>query len=223
MNSSSGRSLLDTNVYQHQALDKSQKEIRLLNVYAGKAGAVLRCSLQHISLEYEHRPPYETISYAWGEGDETQQGLVDIDGFTLRCPLNAEQALDCLRFEDTDRLLWIDSICIDQDDIKERGHQVGIMHEIYQSSACNRAYLGKADNYTKRALDNLSELNEEMCRKIDQDLNVWEMVGRGLEVGTGLHTKLDEEALIQFFDRPWFQYESRGHLRAGSMTSTDLT
>lgn len=66
--------------YKYRPLDPDRKEIRVLTVYAGKAGSNLRCSLSPISLEEEHHPKYETISYVWGKGEATQQGLLDVDG-----------------------------------------------------------------------------------------------------------------------------------------------
>ena len=61
---------------------------------------------------------------------------------TLHC------ALQYLRWQHNERYLWIDQICINQDDIKERGSQVQLMREIYSGATCVLAWLGqyKAEN-----------------------------------------------------------------------------
>lgn len=49
------------------------------------------------------------------------------------CRKNCEAALRRLRNDrNGGRLLWVDAICIDQDNKKERGHQVGLMQDVYR-------------------------------------------------------------------------------------------
>lgn len=45
-----------------------------------------------------------------------------------------ENALDHLRYEDRPRVLWLDSICIDQRNVLEKNHQVRLMSQIYAHS-----------------------------------------------------------------------------------------
>ena len=42
-------------------------------------------------------------------------------------------------------LFWIDAICINQDDMLERGHQVGFMRDIYSTADFVMAWLGRGD------------------------------------------------------------------------------
>jgi hypothetical protein len=44
------------------------------------------------------------------------------------------------------RLLWIDAICINQQDVQERNHQVRIMSHIYKWAECVRVWLGGPTN-----------------------------------------------------------------------------
>ncbi|KAH7364025.1 heterokaryon incompatibility protein-domain-containing protein [Rhexocercosporidium sp. MPI-PUGE-AT-0058] len=48
--------------------------------------------------------------------------------------------------------LWIDAVCIDQNNIEERGQQVSLMFEIYTKASVVIAWLGGEDEYTVPAL-----------------------------------------------------------------------
>lgn len=41
------------------------------------------------------------------------------------------------------RIVWIDAVCINQDDIGERGHQVGLMPQIYSGAKTVLMYIGE--------------------------------------------------------------------------------
>jgi hypothetical protein len=74
-------------------------------------------------------PEYEALSYVWGSGENKQKIL--IDGQQLSVTANLAEALEYLYNRDGPRKLWVDAICINQEDIPERSQQVGNMTEIY--------------------------------------------------------------------------------------------
>lgn len=51
--------------------------------------------------------------------------------------------------------IWIDAICINQDDLEERALQVRIMDKIYSQAAETIVWLGAADEYTPAAVDTI--------------------------------------------------------------------
>lgn len=55
---------------------------------------------------------------------------------------NCEAALRRLRLQSRNRRLWIDAICINQQDISEKSHQVRLMSRIYSNASQVLAYLG---------------------------------------------------------------------------------
>lgn len=52
-------------------------------------------------------------------------------------------------------LLWIDSICINQEDVEERNSQVKIMGDIYKNASTVVIWLGASDDYTRIAFGTL--------------------------------------------------------------------
>ncbi|KAF8850370.1 heterokaryon incompatibility, partial [Acephala macrosclerotiorum] len=86
---------------------------------------------------------YEALSYMWGS--EEYPILLDVDGHERFIRNNLWQALKHLRYPNKKRILWVDAICIDQSNNKERGHQVAQMSEIYAQATNVRLWLGLDD------------------------------------------------------------------------------
>ncbi|KAK2061504.1 HET-domain-containing protein, partial [Colletotrichum caudatum] len=57
--------------------------------------------------------------------------------------INCANALRRLRFPGWARDVWVDAICINQEDSNERSHQVGIMQYIYATAIRVVVYLGE--------------------------------------------------------------------------------
>lgn len=56
-------------------------------------------------------------------------------------------------------VLWIDALCINQDDNRERGHQVEMMGDIYRKASCVLSWLGTPDAFEleEKGLDTYSD------------------------------------------------------------------
>lgn len=92
----------------------------------------IACDLQVASLKNE--PNYEALSYTWGppfNGQSLEYGTILLSGAVTRATGNLFHALRRLRLPNTIRTLWIDAICINQDDVLERSQQVAMMSQIY--------------------------------------------------------------------------------------------
>ncbi|KAF4211226.1 hypothetical protein CNMCM5878_002911 [Aspergillus fumigatiaffinis] len=61
--------------------------------------------------------------------------------------------------EGPERWCWIDQICINQDDIAERGAQVAIMDQIYKNAVFTLVWLGPGDSYTDMAIKTIEKLD----------------------------------------------------------------
>jgi hypothetical protein len=86
----------------------------------------LHCELEYSSLD--HNPIYEALSYTWGDASIKLSILCGNNPFPVTS--NLHEALLRLRSEKEARKVWIDAICINQDDIAERNAQVALMGDM---------------------------------------------------------------------------------------------
>ncbi|KAI0180994.1 heterokaryon incompatibility protein-domain-containing protein [Hypoxylon sp. FL1284] len=113
------------------------------------------------------RYSYEALSYVWGAS--TQSHSVILNGKPFPVTDNLFAALRRLRRRDKQRVLWIDSMCINQSNIEERNSQVQMMGRIYNSAGSVIVWLGDA-NIPKPILNNQENAVARLPRKSqDQD------------------------------------------------------
>jgi hypothetical protein len=85
-------------------------------------------------------PTYECLSYAWGTADKNAS--IFIENCQLKITESLLLALASLRLPHASRKLWIDQICIHQNSIGERNHQIRLMGRIYQQAERDLLWLG---------------------------------------------------------------------------------
>ncbi|KAK9780083.1 putative Heterokaryon incompatibility domain-containing protein [Seiridium cardinale] len=131
------------------------KEIRLLKLLPGKGDEPICMHVDNASIDAV-AGSYEALSYTW----DTTTGKVDIaidssgeDNPVLPIYSSLESILRYLRKEHEMRILWIDAVCINQDDIPERNKQVPLMREIYSRCARVIAWLGEESQMDKAVFD----------------------------------------------------------------------
>lgn len=117
-------------------------EIRLLHLLPStRQDPVVECTIKHFNLKWDLH--YEALSYMWGS--PTSSNSIEINGKTCSIRENLFSALLHLRHWHTPRTLWIDALCINQEDNSERNHQVHQMGRIYQSALNVVVWLGPSD------------------------------------------------------------------------------
>jgi Heterokaryon incompatibility protein (HET) len=139
----------------------SDDEIMLVLLSPGKEDDKIYCELKAIrisKIKYK-KIRYQALSYCWGSEHPTEAIFIqDISvpqatgeaeemmilmatqtkprPFAVRPNLFA--ALKCLRSETDDVWLWVDAICINQEDDDEKNHQLPKMPDIYRRAwKCN--------------------------------------------------------------------------------------
>ena len=145
---------------------------RLIDLHFGAPSDDLVCT---IYVENIGRKPFTAISYCWGSSERPHlikcsnpKKIVvdDVDYYgpaekpigVLKITENLKNLLLALRTEDTYVTLWIDSICINQDDIEEKTEQVKKMSLIYDNASSTVVYLGEANRETGPAIECAKEL-----------------------------------------------------------------
>lgn len=100
---------------------------------------------------------YDALSYTWGTPEKRHE--LWIGNSCLPISENLRAALLMLRDADLTRVIWVDAICINQDDVKERNHQVHIMKRIYSKAASVVVWLGPENQSSRAAMDLIIERN----------------------------------------------------------------
>uniref|UniRef100_A0A4E9DDL1 Heterokaryon incompatibility domain-containing protein n=1 Tax=Gibberella zeae TaxID=5518 RepID=A0A4E9DDL1_GIBZA len=98
----------------------------------------LECTFETVHLA--SAPPYEALSYTWG--DEPASVRILLNGKELLVRPNLAYALAALRTSEP-RVLWVDALCINQKDTMERNHQVGMMGGIFRRADRVLVWLGR--------------------------------------------------------------------------------
>ena len=116
-------------------------EIRLLEVQPGRWMDDINCELSYRSLRGKRGDgvAYVAMSYVWGS--EPAALPIQVDGETVLITPGLDLALrhyrrrmvtgDYWTWNGLPRRLWVDSVCINQNDKEEQGTQVAVMDSIY--------------------------------------------------------------------------------------------
>ncbi|KAH6892588.1 heterokaryon incompatibility protein-domain-containing protein, partial [Thelonectria olida] len=169
------------------------RQFRVLLLHPGQDDDPISCSLEVETLW--DGATFEALSYVWGGGDPKNRILLDGDSFLVRD--NLFDALTRLRNDAQVRRLWVDAICINQDDVLERNSQVRLMTELYSAASKVLVWLG-VDDQIASAFKAISEMRANAFRRLGQG-------------HTDSYAKWDNRAsyMLQnlYFERAWIFQE----------------
>ncbi|KAF4945222.1 hypothetical protein FGADI_12121 [Fusarium gaditjirri] len=145
--------------FPYGPLKTDRHEIRLIQLKAkthepNPSDCALCVDLIHA--ERGHCQPYMALSYAWGRNND--QAPLRIRGRQYYINKMVDAALRQLQEKDSDVFIWIDQICINQQDDVEKGNQVQQMKEIYSEAETIIVWLGPAENGSDRLLKHLGRM-----------------------------------------------------------------
>lgn len=181
------------------------------------------CSLQYAFLE--DRPQYTALSYTWG--DQSIRTDILLDGRRVPVTKNLESALRHLLLEQQSGLatgptpLWVDAVCIDQQNQAERSQQVSQMGRIFETAAKTVVWLGAESRDSDLAIDTLRKLSAS-ARNIIPCVQSWSEFpfddAKGNPVARAVLSELDEflvdlrrddsaklKAVTRLYERSWFR------------------
>jgi Heterokaryon incompatibility protein (HET) len=134
----------------------SDDEIRLLRLRPGQHDGPIHAYFEGACLRSSSIPVYEALSYTWADesGDSTRRCPIFIGQYwdIVYVTHNCEEALRSIRHQQVDRLIWVDSLCINQESADEKTHEAGLMREIYMNASRVVVYLGGASTDSDVAL-----------------------------------------------------------------------
>ncbi|KAL8728987.1 MAG: hypothetical protein Q9181_005156 [Wetmoreana brouardii] len=101
-------------------------------------------------------PDYEAFSYTWG--NVTSKVCIMLNRSLVEITHNLFVALKALRLPAEDRVLWVDALCINRNDIPERSKQVQRIRTFYQRARRTVVWLGELNEQSDHAIDLLEKL-----------------------------------------------------------------
>lgn len=148
--------------FKHTPIDLTSNSIRLVEVLPRDTNSpndTLRCTIRHATTTSS----YTCLSYVWGPERPSESGFIELNGESFAVRRNLWDFLEVassnearehnvgingscqpnLEFAAATRSLWIDALCIDQETISERNHQVQHMGMIYSGAQQVIAWFGK--------------------------------------------------------------------------------
>lgn len=192
--------------YEYSPIIADEHAFRIARLLPAKKSDVdIEIEIIHASLDEDNLIPYEAVSYVWGSPEMSCS--VSVQGSCLKVTNNLQLVLRDLRLPNQERLLWIDGICINQNDRndqeeKEKNHQVRQMGKIYRSAERVLFHLGRSTDLTPIMRNTLEKLQQLRCEPTQSD---WETVSSDLaEFHNNFYENIRQsmESMLIF---PWFR------------------
>lgn len=181
--------------YVYDALPPGPNNIRLIRLLPGANEEDIKCEVFTYTLRLDRVSAlYEALSYCWGNSEDCQRinikNVCDVGYHYLDVTINLYTALKRLRDPDLERILWIDAIAIDQNNLEERAFQVSFMDKIFGHAAYVNVWLGEEED-SGEVFDSILYAAEE--NSIHPDV---------LNSETGVDRL--KPLFCGFLERPWF-------------------
>ena len=175
--------------YNYSSVSLGPGSIRLLRLMPYKIESMERAEIQCELVTYPLQDQsiknhlYEALSYAWGGSGKPCS--ISINKQNLDVTRNLHAALLRLRDRSFERILWVDAICINQEDLQEQGQQVQLMARIYSQAARVLVWLGETADDSDNALDRILIAAENGS--------------------SSLNDEAIQQPILALLRRPWFQ------------------
>lgn len=140
-------------MYNRSLNQAAGRKIRLLHLeplaHSSTDKSTLHGTLREVDLA--GWTSYDAVSHVWGTAKPKYTIQIDQVNYSIR--ENCYSLLLRLRHPTRRRRLWVDSICINQDDRDEKSHQVAMMFDIYKNAGRVIIWLGPGTPHSDYAVE----------------------------------------------------------------------
>ncbi|KAF5012516.1 hypothetical protein FDECE_1442 [Fusarium decemcellulare] len=150
-------------------------------------------------VDLDTRPFFTALSYVWGEWS-TPKDVISCNGYEIPVTKNCLAALRQLnRFGPI--TIWVDAICINQEDNQEKNTQIPLMGTIYSSLGAHTIYvwLGEGTKDTDKAMDYFARGCLPFSFLISQKCDDGQAWGGGIPTGMSMSLRLGWYLYLRFF------------------------
>ncbi|KAL5592487.1 hypothetical protein FOBRF1_013513 [Fusarium oxysporum] len=143
---------------QHAILPSAATHIRLLKIHpAGYSWVPIYCEM--LTTPISGPMNFQALSYTWGTAARTHS--LKLPETEFRITESLDEAIRHLRREDEAITLWIDQICINQENLQEKSLQIRLMSQIYSKAQKVLVWLGPAERGSDTAMDIWSRIGQD--------------------------------------------------------------
>jgi hypothetical protein len=143
-------------MFTYIALPDPSKQFRLLSFQPSSNNTLIDCHLEVHDID--DSPPYYAISYHYG--DPSAVDTILVNGQETQINRNCWHALNQVRAQSRAGLFWVDSVCINQSDVKEKSLQVHRIAAIFSGAHEVWACFGPASGDSDFLLHKLARFPE---------------------------------------------------------------
>lgn len=182
------------NYHKHDNLSDGNSLFRLLSVEGRDSETgFISCSLSTVPLN-DVEGQFIAVSHTWGTDEHTREILINDATFFISPQL--WQFLDLVADRIPGQQLWIDALCIAQDNNHEKELQIPLMKRIYSNAEKVIAYLDSPIDFKSNDLRYSSAINTNSVLDL---------------IGAGYHFSLPLVRLVfhQYWSRVWIVQELR--------------
>ena len=198
--------------FRYSPLPAGEDTVRMLRLLPGGEADEIQCELGSRNLaEISDHKTYEALSYCWGKpGGEVKISILEegqARNSTILVQPNLHGALSAFRYNETPRNLWIDAVCIDQNNTKEKNRQIPLMRRIYEGCSSVVIWLGRElpDCNSEVAISLLKKLNNAATIAGPDIPNINIFSSQDLaKYGLPSLFSFDYVSLLSLLEAPWF-------------------
>jgi hypothetical protein len=144
--------------WSSMTLPDPSRYIRLFELYPAQRLQSHYPLTGHIRVvNLDEAPVFTALSYVWGDKAIPCDTITcKPQNFNIEVTANCYSALWHLRKKFGGLTIWIDSICINQNDKDEKAAQIPLMSKIYAGADITYVWLGPGNHQSDKAMDYLS-------------------------------------------------------------------
>ena len=180
---------------------KTNEAFRLLYIEPGEFDDPVRCRM--ITRQASARDEYMCLSYVWG--DTSEAVMINLNSYSKPVTRNLHSALQRLRSHGYLAALWIDALCINQDDKEEKSLQVARMAKTFAEA--QRVFVWLCDGPLKGRFEFLNEIVTAFVHDLLSNSHVHQAAKKSISHGMDVDRtyKLTVTLLSELANSPWFQ------------------
>ncbi|KAN0077633.1 Heterokaryon incompatibility protein (HET) domain containing protein [Elaphomyces granulatus] len=156
----------------------TDNQIRLLQIHRGELNDKITLSIETVVIDKLGLPPYEYEALSYHGGERWHENPIFVQNSSdsgqgettsIHVKANLYTALQHLRMDDAEVLMWVDAICINQHDKEEKTAQIARMWEIYRNATRVCIWLGEGKKSSYDAMRFITEIVDSESDDIFRD------------------------------------------------------